>query len=567
MKISSLLLGKGTCLNHQSLLYISDARKHRNCFYRRSCPWKSVPRWNLPVSRKWEQFPRNFSKQTGERYSAEVPKKTVVLPMVAIYVCWQAKIASQNRQAGMQAGRQAGGWDDRRESSTIDGRVLILVASLRCEKYFYFVGSRFAVATAAIQHVSSTIPRFYARPSANLVKTLLLHISTSPNARFTNCKVYVVCMPGKPAYPVLAVCPQISLVNNAASPRGNPAASAAPFSQQQQCEKGAGTAATAGTGTNSTILKVSTGGDSGGGGGGERGGWRRLALCCSHHMIVRQTLRARFGFSSERSLNAYTRFSENKNNMCNLTTVPTAKPIDMARPGARAAARSQKTTAGASTSPAIRISSTDGAGANCNSGGGSGLPHHGQRRRKPPARFPPRVGSATKFATTSAPGGDNRRWRWRGNPWGAPASRGWGWGRRGWGRSSRRWCRARRARKPGAVWQCGAPAESREGEMPAKWPRRQQQRLKREHLAKPLHHWYWQKNLQQRWVMPTYATTNTWFTWAVGCAKSFGSCEPGRRSVFVCLTTDRVVYAGPRSLPWLLQQYQPDLEASYRRNE
>ena len=83
--------------------------------------------------------------------------------------------------------------------------------------------------------------------------TLLLSLRHA--VTLSNPKVYVVCMPGKPAYPVLAVCPQVSHESpNAAVCQSGPPAAAAPFSQQPQGEV---TAVTAGVGTSSDSSHVS----------------------------------------------------------------------------------------------------------------------------------------------------------------------------------------------------------------------------------------------------------------------------------------------------------------------
>eukprot|EP00752_Nemacystus_decipiens_P010794 g9601.t1 len=66
----------------------------------------------------------------------------------------------------------------------------------------------------------------------------------------TRREVYLVCMPGKPAYPVLAVCPQVSHENpNTAACQSGPPATTSPTSQQRQRE---GIPVTAGVGTSSS---------------------------------------------------------------------------------------------------------------------------------------------------------------------------------------------------------------------------------------------------------------------------------------------------------------------------
>eukprot|EP00903_Cladosiphon_okamuranus_P015705 g14497.t1 len=66
----------------------------------------------------------------------------------------------------------------------------------------------------------------------------------------TRREVYVVCMPGKPAYPILAVCPEVPLENqNATACQNEPPSAATPSYEQQQ---GVVTAVNAGVGTSSS---------------------------------------------------------------------------------------------------------------------------------------------------------------------------------------------------------------------------------------------------------------------------------------------------------------------------
>lgn len=65
----------------------------------------------------------------------------------------------------------------------------------------------------------------------------------------------MVCMPGKPAYPVLAVCPEVPEENqNATSCRSGHPAAAVPSVQQQERVV---TAETVGVGTSSSASQVS----------------------------------------------------------------------------------------------------------------------------------------------------------------------------------------------------------------------------------------------------------------------------------------------------------------------
>lgn len=83
-----------------------------------------------------------------------------------------------------------------------------------------------------------------------LRRQFLRHVVT-----ISNPKVYVVCMPGKSAYPVLAVCPQVRQENPSATAcQGGLPGVAAPSPQQEQ---GVVTAVTAGVGTSSSSSTVS----------------------------------------------------------------------------------------------------------------------------------------------------------------------------------------------------------------------------------------------------------------------------------------------------------------------